>query len=113
MKRPNTTSQDSNSDVDLRYDMTCEMMRRCPHLHTFLVDTTWDDGEPRETGTVLIFCDGGRVKACLNDRALDRSVFVTGTTLWGLLDALEEGLEHNALEWRSKGGSGGKRRKGS
>ncbi len=73
-----------------------------PHLASWLGETSWDDGTARETGTLLIFVQDGQLKCCLNDRALNRSVFLTTPTLALLLDACEAGLAEDNHHWREK-----------
>jgi hypothetical protein len=53
-------------------------------------------------GTLLLFVEAGRLKGCLNDRDMARSVFVSAESLEGLLDAMETGLADETLEWRAK-----------
>lgn len=76
--------------------------RRCPTLHDHLFDQTWDDGSSRETSTLLIFRDDGGWKACLNDRSMQRTAFICGASVQELLDAIEEGLAGDELDWRTK-----------
>lgn len=87
-----------------------------PTLHAYLADTTWEDGEERETATVTLFVEEGLFKICLNDRALGRSAWLSGHTFTGLLKGLEAGLLSDELQWRRRpeGGSGtGKRGRAS
>jgi len=71
-----------------------------PALWEFLTVVQWEDGETRATGTVLFFSEEGRVKCCVNDRDGERSAFVTGGSWEGVIDAIEEGLVANCLDWR-------------
>lgn len=60
----------------------------------------WPDGSARETSTLMLCWGEGRFRACLNDRAAQRSVWVSNLTLEACLDALERGLQTDSLEWR-------------
>lgn len=73
-----------------------------PALSEFLGDPTFDDRTPRQTGTLLLFCDGSLLKACLTDREQNLVAFLTSQSFDGLMDALEEGLQTQALDWRVK-----------
>lgn len=73
-----------------------------PYLSAFMSSTSWDDGTIRETGTLLLFVQEGYLKACINDRALDRSAFVTGPSINCLFDLVEAGLEQDSLDWRKR-----------
>lgn len=76
--------------------------KQWPYLASWIAETSWDDGTARETGTLLIFVQDGMLKICMNDRALNRSCFLTQPTLMLLLDACEAGLELDNHDWRAK-----------
>lgn len=107
-------AEDRGEVSALRFVAESEWTAAYPHLFEWLVEDRWDDGTVRETGTVLLFTEAGRWKACLNDRALGRSCFLSGETPEGLLQSLDDGLGSSGLEWRAKPprapskGSGGK-----
>lgn len=69
-------------------------------LKAHLAMETWPDGSARETSTLMLCWGEGRFRACLNDRAGQRSVWVSNLTLEACLDALERGLQTDSLEWR-------------
>lgn len=73
-----------------------------PDLTDFLTSEAWpDDQGTRVTGTVLIFCEDGAWKACLNDRDAGLRSFVTARTALGLLEAVEARLsDPGGSEWR-------------
>lgn len=71
-----------------------------PLLWTYLTDDTWDDGKPRERSTLMLICEGGVLKVWLNDKALRRSVWVTGESPEDAMGALEQGLRDECLPWR-------------
>lgn len=71
-----------------------------PALWRYLTDDRWDDGSPRERATVLLVVEGPFVKAWLNDRAAQRSAWVTGVGLEDTLKTLDQGLAQDSLAWR-------------
>jgi hypothetical protein len=77
-----------------------ELQATRPALHEFLTRQLDDDGNPRETATLLIFCQEGMFKGCLNDRATAGHLWAAGTLLSELLDVLEERLRDPKAEWR-------------
>jgi len=82
-----------------------------PTLVEYLSQTTWDDGSPRETSTMLLFREDGSWKACLNDRAMGRTGWASSSSPEGTLQALEDALRDDRMEWRRKQSQGGGKRK--
>lgn len=74
--------------------------RAHPALAGWLGETVDDSGKARETGTLLLFVDGGLLKCCLRDRTTGYVAFVSAGTLEALLGALEDGLRDGDLDWR-------------
>jgi hypothetical protein len=81
-----------------------------PALCEFLCKSSWEDGESRTTGTVMLMTEAGLWKAWVNDRDAGLSAFVSSGTLPGLLKSLDKGVESGQLDWRvpKNGTSGGK-----
>lgn len=78
-------------------------------LHTclaeYLTSEAWEDGSARITSSLLIFVEGGLYKACLNDRALERTGWATGPSLEACLASLDAAIASDGIEWRkSKAG---------
>jgi len=71
-----------------------------PTLVEFLTRVVWEDGSPREKGSVFVFIEDGMVKACLNDKDSLQVAFVSSVTFAGLWEALEKGLRDDTLDWR-------------
>lgn len=71
-----------------------------PALMEYLTAASYPDGAPRETSTVMLFCDGGVFKACLNDREAQRSLWASGPSFLDALEALEAMLSTGTGEWR-------------
>lgn len=71
-----------------------------PNLHDHLTETTWDDGKPRKTSTLMILTENGRWKAFLHDREHKRGCWVTAEAWEALLETLERSLADSSTEWR-------------
>lgn len=82
-------------------DPTPSELKRWPALLEYLTLAVLD-GSPRQTATVLTFCEDGRFKACFRDREAALIAFVSGDSLLGLLDAIEKGLATDRLDWRAE-----------
>lgn len=76
-----------------------------PATWEYLTADRFADGKTRELSSVSIFVEGSQVKACLNDKACKRSLYVTGESLETALHALERLLAAGTDAWRYwKGG---------
>lgn len=85
---------------------------RFPALWEWLSVDAYDDGGARETATLLIFFDEGAFKCCLNDRDQGRSLWATGGSFDGAMQALEAFLATGEGDWRSnQSGKKGKSKK--
>lgn len=83
-----------------------------PTLWEWLTSAKYEDGAPRQTLSLTVFAEEGRVKACLSDRDNERVAFVTGDTMEGMLAAAERALRDDTADWRaSQKGWKGKGRK--
>jgi len=70
-------------------------------------------GKPRQTGTLLLFTEGGVWKACVHDRQTSRRAFVTGSGFRDLIHKIDDGLSGAGLEFsRSSKANGYERAKG-
>lgn len=74
-----------------------------PSITDHLTSARYDDGSNRATSTLLIFCDQGVLRVCVNDRDNNRSVFFTGETMESALMAAENALATNTADWRVRG----------
>lgn len=81
-----------------------------PLLHEHLTLVRWDDGKPRQVSTLMVTQEDGVWRGCLNDRANQRSVWVSAATFYAVLDRLEDGLQRDSLEWRRNSWQGGRRK---
>jgi hypothetical protein len=74
-----------------------------PALAEYMEADQWPDGTARKTSTLLVFCEAGCVKGCLNDRDGGRSLWSTSDSLAALLASLEAMLATGTGEWRQSG----------
>lgn len=72
---------------------------RCPTLHDFMTLAGYG-GKARVTGSLSLFCEEGKFKASINDRDGGHVAFLSGDSLWGLLEAIDRGLKSGSLDWR-------------
>jgi hypothetical protein len=79
-----------------------EFQATLPALSEFLGDPTYADGSKRDTGTLLIFCDGTAIKGCLTDRDTSQVAFFTADSWAGLLETIETKLASGEVDWRVK-----------
>lgn len=70
-----------------------------PTLHSWMV-LGRTGGKARKVGSIVIFCEDGRWKACVNDKQSGQVAFVSGDSWDGLLGAIDRGLKAGSLDWR-------------
>jgi len=71
-----------------------------PTLYQFLTLQGWG-GKQRKPGTIRIFAEQGKWKACLNDNEAGRYAFVSADSLPRLLEVIEAGLGTRGMDWRA------------
>jgi len=72
MKRPDKPKEPSQMPGAFKDEL---FRKSFPSLHAFLFDTKWDDGTPRQVGSISIFTQLGVLKVCVNDKAMERVAF--------------------------------------
>lgn len=82
-----------------------------PALFEYLTLRTWGQGKSRETATLTVFCEADMWKVSVNDRANQRTCFVSAETFQGVLQATEQGLAEDSHSWRKYDATKGKFRK--
>jgi len=87
-----------------------DFARDYPALAEYMCLDRWEDGSVRETATLLLFVERGRLTCCVTDRDGNRVAFISHTELQSLLEAVEDGLRSNSLDWRERKGGGPKKR---
>ena len=81
-----------------------------PVVHAFLTEIELG-GKPRQTGTLLLFTEGGVWKGCVHDRCTSRRAFVTGSGFRDLLHKIDDGLSGAGLEFSRTAKANGYARK--
>jgi len=71
-----------------------------PAWFEWMTTDVWEDGTARETSTLLVFVEDGLWKCCFSDREASRRLWVSGTTLGGMLGALDASLRTGEGDWR-------------
>lgn len=84
--------------------------RKYPLVCEFLSTSVWEDGSSREPGSLTLFVQDGRWKACLNCKDTNRVAFVSSETPTDLLSMIEKGLDGDRLDWRAQKGTQGARK---
>lgn len=97
MSRPSKKSSGGPLAVPLE---ACPLSERWPALAEFLSSGAWDNGDPRERGTMLLVWSDGRWRAWLNDKDTGAAAWMSGETLSEVLDDASEALREGSLEWR-------------
>lgn len=107
MRKPASSGgKRDGSEPRPRPEGDCEML---PSLWEFLTHRQWDDGTPRQPGSVTVFYEDGVWKACLNDRDAGLVAFRTAPTPIELAVSLEGALARDTLEWRRSTAQGKRR----
>lgn len=78
----------------------CEFSTRFMALFEYVSESAWPSGRPRQTSTLMMFVEDGLVKLCLHDRALQRSLWVSGDSWESALTGMEVQLSSGKCEWR-------------
>lgn len=73
-----------------------------PALWEYLTCGQWPDGTPRERATLLVLYEDGLLKACLNDKASLRAVWISCDEWPALLKSLDRALQDGTAAWRHK-----------
>lgn len=85
-----------------------DVSKWAPTVVEFLTRETWEDGQPRRTGTVMVLCEDGVFKAWVHDRDGACSCWLSAGSLLDLVDALESVLANGDGNWRKDGVKGRK-----
>jgi len=75
-----------------------------PNLTAHLRDARYEDRTSRVTSTILIFCENGVLRMCVNDRDNNRSVFFTAATVEEAFMKAEDAIATNTAEWKARQG---------
>lgn len=77
------------------------MMMEYPLLAQFLGRYVDDTGRVVIGGTLLLFCDTGKLKACLSDKYSQRKAFISLAPGEDPCRQVEALLQANQLDWRA------------
>lgn len=94
-----TATPDGKAGVQAVFTDTV-FLRSYPAVYEYLTLTKWEDGTQRQPSTMLLLVEEGFMKACLNDRANQRSAWVSGASLTDTMKCLDDGLKDDTLVWR-------------
>lgn len=81
--------------------------KRYPAITAFLADAWWDDGEPRELGSLTVRMGGEKVQVSLTDYDQRATSFTDAETLDEALALAEEALSAGKMRftpWKSSAG---------
>jgi hypothetical protein len=81
------------------FDHPKEFLER-QDLCDFLTVTQWEDGTPRETGTLSLYMQNGRLGVCITDKAQGRMAFITISLQGSILDEIDHALGDEDLVWK-------------
>jgi len=76
------------------------LQKHYPPVWEFLTLTAWEDGAPRECGTILLVCEDGVLKLWLNDKAQGCTAWVSGASLEAAFKAAVAAIEGVGAGWR-------------
>lgn len=99
LKRHNKEQGAGNGQLEI-LEEPVEFKER-PALSEFLTLFQWEDGSERETGTVNIFFQDGRVKVCLTDKDGQKMAYLTIRQGGSILDQVEEAILADDTGWRA------------
>ncbi len=77
----------------------CGFASEYPGLWEFVARQSYQ-GNPRQTGKLVIFTDGSKASLCLIDRFTDQVAFYTAESLDEALRGCERALADGTLDWR-------------
>ena len=78
-----------------------EFKAKYPTIVEWMTDLIYDDKSPREGSKISIWVEDGRCKVSFSDPTPRRSCYLTADSFEDALQALEEGLKADSLDWRA------------
>jgi hypothetical protein len=70
---------------------------------------TYPEGGDRKTSSLSVFFDSGLLKLSMNDRDVNKSLYVTADGLLDALDSMEAALRDGSAVWRKNSWQNGKK----
>lgn len=95
-KIPERAKTDSGDEFALP---ECGFSGEYPGLWEFVARQAYQ-GNPRQTGKLVIFTDGSKASLCLIDRFSGQVAFYTADTLDEAVRGAEKALADGSLDWR-------------
>lgn len=97
MKRPDSSTSPSSVGPPVT---DTAFSAAYPLVWSYLSESTWDDGKPRETSALSFTWKDSSWQVALNDKALKQSLYSTASTQKQALKLLEEALATGVGAWR-------------
>lgn len=94
---PERSKADASSEFALR---ECGFSEEYPGLWEFVARQAYQ-GNPRQTGKLVIFTDGSKASLCLIDRFSNQVAFYTAESLHEALTGCEKALADGSMDWRA------------
>jgi len=104
-KREATSAQEGSESPKIEDKV---MLQQYPATFEFLTEVVWPDGTTRLPGSLVVFCEDGQFKLCVNDKDCGTVAFIASGTMQGAFQAVELGLRQDTLDWRQSSGGKGK-----
>lgn len=74
--------------------------KRFPTIASYLCDPWWDDGKPREVGSLTVRMGDANVGIALTDPEAKASCYTTAATFYEALELMEGALTAGRAVWR-------------
>lgn len=97
VKKPTLAVDVGGKSLPVRDDV---FVKKYPSLMEHMTDEQWDDGSARKPSTFTVFIEQGLFKVALNDKSLERSLYMSGDSLAECLASIEKALKADAGDWR-------------
>jgi len=97
MKKPEKRAATTGTKMSF---LDAAFAERWPTVTDWLTTVRWDDGSTRRASSYKVFVDDGALKVAFHDADEDRTLFVTGDSVEGALDALEMVLKEGNGVWK-------------
>ena len=75
-------------------------LKKLPTICEYLSHTTYEDGSPRETSTISVKEQDGKVLVALNDKQESRGLYRSAGSVQEAMALIEKALATNSADWR-------------
>lgn len=107
VKKPIVSEASGGSKLALADEAS---LKKYPTLVEYLTTLRWEDGTDRKPSSLSIFVEDGAWKVAVNDKDLQRSLYISGETLQDALGSVEKALRGENADWRAWNAAKGKKR---